>query len=110
MIEFLGMMLATAIGTAVGTALASIVLGDALQNPYGESKKGDDRLNEERAALWREMYIRKRLKAGRGLDKVKLIKFDALVVSYSRNEITCQSFLNELDRLDNPELPSGCQR
>ena len=110
MIEFLEVMLATSIGTAVGAAFVSIVLDDALQNPSSESKEGDGRLNEERAALWREMYMRQCIKAGRSLDKVRLIKFDALVVSYSRNEMTYQNFRDELDRLENPELPSGCQR
>ena len=106
MMEFLDIMLPTAVGTAVGAVLVKVMLADVLEKPSRMSKKADDRLNGARVRLWREGYIIRCIEAGRDPDIVTLIKFDALVVSYRRREITYREFSDELDRLDNPDPPS----
>ena len=97
--EFLGAIISSATGAAIGNSVPD----DALQKPFRMSKKADDRLDEKRASLWCVMYMSHCLKVDGGLDKLKLIKFDALVVSFRRGEITYREFSDELDRLDNSE-------
>jgi len=98
MMEFLGMMISSATGTAIGNSVPD----NALQKPSSESEKADDSLSDERASFWRDTYMKRCRKMDGNLDKLKLIKFDALVVSFRRGEITYREFSDELDRLDNP--------
>ena len=100
-------LIATIIASATGTAIGNSVPEDALKKPFRMSKKTDDRLNGKRASFWYALYQGHCDKVGRDLDGLKLIKFDALVVSYRRGEITYREFSDELRRLDNPEPLSG---
>ena len=103
MMELLGTIISSATGTAIGNSVPE----DALKKPFRMSKKTDDRLNGERAGAWYLLYQEHCIKVGRNLDGLKLIKFDAIVVSYRRGEISYREFSDELDRLDNPKSLSG---
>ena len=110
MMEFLDIMLPTAVGTAVGAMLVKLILADALEKPSRKSKRANDHLAKVRALDWLEeyeKYIMRCIEAGRDIDPVIQSKIDDLVESRERGEITNREFSDELCRLDNPEPPSG---
>ena len=90
-----------------GMNVASNVFANKLINSFGRgktlnsSKKRNERINDERDALWRRMYMRRLFEKEGKMPYFKLLKFDALRASFRLGEISHIEFWEGLDRLDN---------
>ena len=65
------------------------------------SSKKNERINDERDALWCLMYMKRCRDRDGKLIRLKLLKFDALRASFRLGEISHIEFWDGLDRLDN---------